>query len=335
MECIANFQIDPAFLTQALHERGLQDVDVVATDISKYFSQMLKPSQSSRFVRWFGKLGIELRPPVQIDPDVRKIVFFNLSPTMIHRLDFGRLPKDKIVLFMWEPRTVIRKMYQPELHAYFSKVYTWDDSLVDGLQYFKFNYPVWQPFFAPVFPSFQEKKLCTMMASNLHSKDPNSIYHERTRTIEYFEACGEDGFEFYGRHWPDGCYRSYRGTVPIPEKLSTIKHYRFMICYENTQGVPGYITEKIFECFAAGVVPVYWGASNVADAIPKNCFIDRRDFATFEALHRCMREMPEAEYARYLQNIAAYLESEPAQRFSARAFGDAFFEAVGGEGTED
>ena len=42
--------------------------------------------------------------------------------------------------------------------------------------------------------------------------------------------------------------------------------------------VLGYITEKIFDSFAAWCVPVYWGASNVTDYIPEGCFIDRRKF---------------------------------------------------------
>ena len=49
-----------------------------------------------------------------------------------------------------------------------------------------------------------------------------------------------------------------------------MQHYRFYICYENTEGVEDYITEKIFDCFAAGFVPIYWGASNIEKYIPKN-----------------------------------------------------------------
>ena len=32
--------------------------------------------------------------------------------------------------------------------------------------------------------------------------------------------------------------------------------------------IPGYITEKIFDCFLARSVPVYWGPGNIADHVP-------------------------------------------------------------------
>ena len=52
------------------------------------------------------------------------------------------------------------------------------------------------------------------------------------------------------------------------------KNISFAICYENARDIPGYITEKIFDCFFAGCVPIYWGgAPNVTDHIPANTFI--------------------------------------------------------------
>jgi hypothetical protein len=37
----------------------------------------------------------------------------------------------------------------------------------------------------------------------------------------------------------------------------------------RTQRLPGYITEKIFDCFIAGVVPVYLGWDGAGRFIPK------------------------------------------------------------------
>ena len=78
--------------------------------------------------------------------------------------------------------------------------------------------------------------------------------------------------------------RVYKGKAQ--NKIETIKHYKFCICYENTQNIKGYITEKIFDCFAAGVVPIYWGASNIEAYIPKTCFIDQREFQEFEEVYQ-------------------------------------------------
>lgn len=43
-------------------------------------------------------------------------------------------------------------------------------------------------------------------------------------------------------------------------KMEFLKSYKFNICPENTNN-EGYITEKLFESFSAGCIPIYWGAN--------------------------------------------------------------------------
>lgn len=45
---------------------------------------------------------------------------------------------------------------------------------------------------------------------------------------------------------------------PVPEKLSIFQRYRFVLCFENDL-YPGYVTEKPFDAWTAGSVPLYWG----------------------------------------------------------------------------
>lgn len=44
-------------------------------------------------------------------------------------------------------------------------------------------------------------------------------------------------------------------------KYAYLSRFRFNICPENSNRT-GYVTEKLFEAFQAGVVPVYWGSDN-------------------------------------------------------------------------
>ena len=44
------------------------------------------------------------------------------------------------------------------------------------------------------------------------------------------------------------------------------------------------MTEKLFDCFFSGTVPVYWGAPDVFDWVPADCFIDMRQFTDFAQL---------------------------------------------------
>ena len=78
----------------------------------------------------------------------------------------------------------------------------------------------------------------------------------------------------------------------------------------------GYVTEKIFNCFAAGCVPIYWGAPNVTDYIPKNCFIDRRDFGSNAEVYDFIKSMSQGVYETYLKNIQIFLDSDQARLFA-------------------
>jgi hypothetical protein len=322
IELFPNFPVSPHYLTDALHENGLE-ARVEITDLSHYRKQLKQVK--SRWIQFMRLFSIELAPPVPVADHVSHIIFWNINRQFSSRHELWRLPKDKLILFMWEPPTVLPDMYSSEVTRCFSKIYTWDDDLVDNQTYFKFYYPVLRPQLTD-FPSFEDKKLCTLVCTNLTSSHPNELYSEREKAIAYFERVNEIGFEFYGRKWEDANHPSHRGSGQ--DKLQLIKDYRFSICYENIHSIKGYITEKIFDCFAAGNVPVYWGASNIEHYIPKDCFIDKRDFKTLEELHSFLQQMGKAEYEGYLSRIRAFLESEQAQVFSQHHFLKIFCDSI-------
>ncbi len=45
------------------------------------------------------------------------------------------------------------------------------------------------------------------------------------------------------------------------DKKEYLKQFQFNICSENSAS-PGYVTEKLFESFEAGAIPIYWGDDN-------------------------------------------------------------------------
>jgi len=60
-------------------------------------------------------------------------------------------------------------------------------------------------------------------------------------------------------------------------KNKLIRKYKYNICPENSIG-HGYITEKIFEAFANGCIPIYWGLNNPEPSIIQpNSFIHIHD----------------------------------------------------------
>lgn len=63
-----------------------------------------------------------------------------------------------------------------------------------------------------------------------------------------------------------------------------LSRYRFVIMIENSYA-HDWVTERLFNAFIAGVVPVYLGAPNVIDFVPDpGAFVDFRDFANLEDL---------------------------------------------------
>ena len=63
-------------------------------------------------------------------------VFWNMGGSLAG-FDFSRMPKEKLVLFMWEPPTVQQSLYDPKVQALFGKIFTWDDDLVDNQKFFQ------------------------------------------------------------------------------------------------------------------------------------------------------------------------------------------------------
>lgn len=337
-------QIFCAERIELMSTNGEKDTAVYAAVLEKYhidatlqgiqpdhFGSDFKKSQTL-FGKFFRKHVWDFPPSVPVESDVRKIILMNIPNHFYRDYSVAKLPKEKMVLFMWEPFIRLHKLYNKNLHQCFSRIYTWDDDLVDGVKYFKFYYPVMRPMVSDVVP-FEKKKFCTLVSGNAlknpkhPERYPKELYSERRKAAEFFQQVGEEGFDLYGKGWDPNHYTSYRGSCK--DKIETIKNYKFSICYENCYDVKGYITEKIFDCFHAGNVPIYWGASNVTDYIPKDCFIDRRDFTTLDELYAFLKKMTKAEYEGYIVRIRTFLQSEKAKLFSQENYEKIFLEAAG------
>ncbi len=265
------------------------------------------------FKHWLG-IGLTRKKPIASDNEYW--MFWNLGPKL-KDLDFSKVPKDQMILMMWEPPTVQKELYDPKIQAHFGRIFTWDDDLVDNKLFFKFHYPVLTTRIANI-PPFEEKKFCVMICRHLKSKHPKELYSKRRQVIQFFEdKPGE--LDLYGFYWEREKYKNWKGPL-LGNKLDKLKEYKFSICYENMSDVKGYITEKIFDCFAAGVVPIYWGASNVTAYIPPSCFIDRRNFANNEEMYLFLKSMNREDYQSYLDSAGTFLKSNQAQVFSTEYF---------------
>jgi len=239
--------------------------------------------------------------------------------------------QNKMVLFLWEPPTVMSRNWEDNLYEKFNIIFTWNDRLVDGKKFHKIHWPQTHKFPVVEKVPFNKKKLLVNITANKYSSHPRELYTARRKTIRYFEKKYPNDFDLYGVGWnqPVGkfqklphfyraYYPSYRGVVR--NKWDVYPKYKFGLCYENICNEPGYITEKIFDCMQADCVPVYWGASNTTDYVDENAFIDRRHFKSDEELSDFLNNVAESEYKYYQEAIKAYLNSDRFKLFLPNAY---------------
>jgi len=64
---------------------------------------------------------------------------------------------------------------------------------------------------------------------------------------------------------------------PVRSKLEVARRYKFVLSFENDY-YPGYVTEKAFDAWGAGAVPIWWGA-DPERYLNRSAIIDLADFS--------------------------------------------------------
>ncbi|MCL2310986.1 MAG: glycosyltransferase family 10 [Firmicutes bacterium] len=254
---------------------------------------------------------------------------------------------DKSFLIIWENEVIVPRNFIMDYHKRYKAVFTWHEDLVDNSFYYKINYGQYIPSEVDFLPPHEKTKLCVLINAKKFSCHKDELYSERIRLLDWFEKHHFGELDLYGVGWGESKsllerlldlklnfkrtplyftkhgkyllrneYKSYQGPCPYEYKITTMRQYKFAICFENAS-YPGYITEKIFDCFFAGCVPIYLGAPNILEYIPKNTFIDFRNFTSYKDLYSFITNMSDKEYSNILQNIHNYLMSEEIKYFSA------------------
>ena len=256
--------------------------------------------------------GIDLSTQDINPPSESQFIIYNEMPKII-----GNFPDKDKYLIIFESEVVRPDNWHKGYHKHFKKIFTWNDKWVDNKKYIKFY---WFNKIIQNLEIHKKTKFCAMIVGNKSKSHPLELYSERRKTIRWFEKNHPEDFDLYGIGWNKSQYPSYRGVVK--SKREVLQKYKFSICYENVKELTGYITEKIFDCFFAGCVPVYWGASNITDYIPADTFIDRRKFKNHLELYNYLKNMSEEEYTDYLYALGSFVESEKIYPFSAEYFAE-------------
>jgi len=271
-----------------------------------------------------------------------KVIFLDLPKISDKRFhDLVEKGKD-LFLVIIESHLVKPENWEKRLHKFFKKVFTWNEEWVDNYKYFKLNISHKIPKDLD-FASWEGRKFCVMISGNKKLVHPLELYSKRTEVVRWFENNYPGCFDLFGQGWEERRFpsdnwqkifnrfeifrktlykvpSSFRGTVM--SKRAVLSDYKFSICFENAKDIPGYITEKIFDCFFAGSIPIYWGASNVLDIIPENCLIDMRRFKSFEELFEFLQKIDRDAFCAFQENIKNFLYGEGGFCFSGECFAE-------------
>lgn len=274
------------------------------------------------------------------------------SNTAVHFFAKGNLLKKKNYLIHNEIENVIEGNTYKNMKKNFDKIFTTLDDFVDNKKFFK----IFDPNFFPKIkkkPFFNNKrKLLCCISGNKYTKTKQrgDLYIKRYEDIKWFEKKIIDDFDLYGVGWQSFrrnnnffnkvifkflnrllphnsnlINKSNRGKI---KKKNILYNYKFSICYENSSSYNGYITEKIFDAFFYGNIPIYLGAPNITKYIPSNCFIDRRRFKDQKSLHNYLVTMNDDRIFQYKKNILKFLKSNKAKSFSPQNFAKLIYKNI-------
>ncbi len=164
------------------------------------------------------------------------------------------------------------------------------------------------------------------------------LYSYRRRLLRAAEKYDSLYVDIYGKGWngeqiswcplyPNPPYQSWRGMAKI-SKDELASQYKFLSAIENYKGNNGYISEKIFDAFFAGTVPVYLGDENITEYIPDECFVDVRKFKSCRELLIYLKNMPEKEWQRMREAGQEFIRSEKIRPFTDEAFAERMMEVL-------
>lgn len=259
----------------------------------------------------FKKHGYDLNTHDIIPPKESEIV-------LVARKNYSLSDRVKGRSFLWlvESPISISIVKDPIVMERYDKIFTYHRALVDNEKYFYMPIPYNYTVRLDEFPVLSDKTiLVAQIASNNTNSSPLCIYKERREAVRWFLENAPKDFVLYGLRWnnfeqelPSSLKKEFNQIYKgwIDDKLSVVKTAKFVLAYENAK-FPGYISEKIFDVMAGGSVPVYLGAPDIADYVPKQCFINREEFSSYNELYNFLKNMPDSVYNSYLKCVQDFM----------------------------
>lgn len=194
------------------------------------------------------------------------------------------------VAILTEPRKL-----QPQMYESMESCMDVVDLVLTHDRVFLNKYPAKSRFFICSCPiiSYEEtrlhpkSKLCSMILSSKTQLDGHQLRHDI-----YNQLKDDPQFSFID-YFGDGAGKY------VVEKSDTVRDYMFSITIENNKK-DFYFTEKIFDCFAVGAIPIFWGCPSIGGFFDKGGI---RSFNSIEHLKMILSRISEEEYQKSFKSV--------------------------------
>lgn len=233
--------------------------------------------------------------------------------------------QDKLILIVTEPKVVVPQGHDINFIQNFAYVFTFNDDLVASHDnVYKFNLP--QPHkIRSEFIPLEERKDIVLVGANKspYRNRQSSLHNFKIKLIRDLES-SKVQIDIFGPEWKQAKkypiikkllfwryhYYNFKGLKGYTtNKLQEVANYKFSLVVENSEQ-DGYISEKVFEAMFSYAVPIYYGAPNIENYIPIECFIHARNYASNDQLIEYVKNLSQQEIENYVHNAQKFLSSD-------------------------
>jgi alpha(1,3/1,4) fucosyltransferase len=252
--------------------------------------------------------------------------------------ELSKRPDVRLRAFViFEPPVVEPRLYNalPEISKAFEEVYLHnvdgDGYSLKGVDRSKLRKLYWpQPRRDVIEPYWsnceRQRRVVVINGNHVPRPVPNELYSKRIEAMAALASTGR--IDLYGRGWARWWSRSsmwlpywrhrralmsiYKGSCE--SKYEILSHYHFSLCLEN-MAMQGYVTEKIFDCFYTGTIPVYLGAPDIADLIPQDAYVSCSSFSGWSTLLDYLLNLGEADILHMRNAGRAFVRSIEGEQY--------------------
>jgi hypothetical protein len=262
-------------------------------------------------------------------------------------------PKLITVFIAYETALGARYALNPKNHAGYDAIFTYDKNAVDYEKYFYLPpRACYRNRIREGLP-FELRRIACLVGTNRKMKYRSGLMALRKgwkfslkEWIDYVTCPGQlityrsrvgkacarrpaGEFDLYGEGWellPET--RSIFHGVPTVSTLNYIGKYRYYFAFENHGGQCSLVSERIWDALWADTVPVYIGNTKIDQIVPRECFVDAREFGSAEEMLNFLSQTPRNEWEKYRAAGREFIASDAADRFAPESVAREFLDQI-------